>query len=69
MASVPQEQDTNARTIDIVIRVTHAKGQITAECVPTLHNFLIDELPRAGFHAIRAISNAIADAIDRGPTE
>jgi hypothetical protein len=64
-----QSQTPGARTLEIVIRVVHDKGQINAECVPTLHNFLIDELPRAGYHAMRALANAINDAVERGPTD
>lgn len=67
--NLPAGQSPTARSIEITIRVTHDKGRIEAECVPTLHNFLLDELPRAGYHAMRALSNAISEAIERGPTD
>lgn len=65
----PEATANEERTIDIKIRVIHTNGQILAECLPTLHNFLIDELPSAGFHAMRALANAINEAIEKGPTQ
>ena len=56
------------RSLDLVINVTHKDGKITAACQPTLHSFLTDLLPTAGFHVMRAVCNAIQEEIDRGPT-
>jgi len=69
MSDAPGTPSATARSIDFVIHVVHDKGQLVAECAPTLHNFLLDELPRAGYHAMRALANAVQEAIERGPTD
>lgn len=57
------------RVVEFTIRVVHAKGMIQADCQPTLvQNFVYDEIPRAGFHAMRALANAIAELLSQQPT-
>ena len=57
------------RSIQFVIDVVSENGRIDASCQPTLHRFLIDQLPVAGFHAMTALAKSVELAIAKGPTD
>lgn len=54
--------------LEIHTIVTLRGGLLQAEVQPVTFDFPSDELCRAGFHAARAMLNAIQDVADTAPT-
>lgn len=69
----PQPETTSApsdaRKMQLVIDIVDANGRIDAVCLPSMHRFLIDKMPIAGFHAMVALGKAIEQVIAAGPTD